>query len=93
MKLNSKNYPVEIFNSKFVSDVISLNFDLIPELLINNNKKIIYENKLDTQDKLYHLLTDSKTFYVNNIRFYDYNASIDLLLDKNKGKLLSMKYI
>ena len=58
-----------------------------------SDKKIIYENKLDTQDKLYHLLTDSKTFYVNNIRFYDYNASIDLLLDKNKGKLLSMKYI
>jgi hypothetical protein len=33
------NYPLEIFNSEFVSDVISLNFDLIPELLLNNNKK------------------------------------------------------
>ncbi len=45
------------------------------------------------ENKLYHLLTNKKTFYVNNIRFYDYNASIDLFLDKSKGKLLSMKYV
>lgn len=48
-------------------------------------------DKID--DKLYHLLTDKKTFYINNIKFYDYNASIDLFLDKNRGKLLSMKYV
>ena len=63
-----------------------------------------YDNYLDNQinskkptskieNKLYHLLTNKKTFYVNNIRFYDYNASIDLFLDKSKGKLLSMKYV
>ena len=45
------------------------------------------------ENKLYHLLTNKKTFYVHNIRFYDYNASIDLFLDKSKGKLLSMKYV
>jgi hypothetical protein len=43
--------------------------------------------------KLYHLLTDKKSFYINNVRFYDYNASIELLLEKYKGKLLSMKYV
>jgi hypothetical protein len=48
-------------------------------------------NKIE--NKLYHLLTNKKTFCVNNIRFYDYNASIDLFLDKSKGKLLSMKYV
>jgi hypothetical protein len=63
-----------------------------------------YDNYLDNQinskkptskieNKLYHLLTNKKTFYVHNIRFYDYNASIDLFLDKSKGKLLSMKYV
>jgi hypothetical protein len=31
---------------------------------------------------LYHILTDKKTFYCNNIRFCDYNASIESLLDK-----------
>jgi hypothetical protein len=45
------------------------------------------------ENKLYHLLTNKKTFYVHNIRFYDYNASIDLFLDKSRGKLLSMKYV
>jgi hypothetical protein len=45
------------------------------------------------ENKLYHLLTNKKTFHVNNIRFYDYNASIDLHLDKSRGKLLSMKYV
>jgi hypothetical protein len=48
-------------------------------------------SKID--NKLYHLLTNKKTFCINNIRFYDYNASIDLFLDKSKGKLLSMKYV
>jgi hypothetical protein len=44
-------------------------------------------------NKLYHLLTDTKTFHIEGIRFYDYNAAIDILLDKNKEKLLSMKYV
>jgi hypothetical protein len=47
----------------------------------------------DYDDKLYHLLTDSKTFYINGIKFYDYNSCIDLFLEKYRGKLLSMKYV
>ena len=57
--------------------------------LDNNNKKVL--NKKHTE--LYHLLTNKKTFHVENIRFYDYNAAIDLFLKKNKVKLLSMKYV
>jgi hypothetical protein len=58
------------------------------------DKKINFKRQKDKkEDKLYHLLTDKKTFYVNNTKFYDYNASIDLFLDKNRGKLLSMKYV
>jgi len=45
------------------------------------------------REKLYHLLTDKESFTIDNIRFYDYSASNDLLLGKNKGKLLSMKYV
>jgi len=33
---------------------------------------------------LYHLLTDTKTFNVGHIKFCDYNAAVDLFLDKNK---------
>lgn len=55
--------------------------------LDENNKK--YKNT--KEGKLYHLLTDKKSFYINGINFYDYNSSIDLFLDKSK--LLSMKYV
>jgi hypothetical protein len=49
--------------------------------------------EIEKEDKLYHLLTNKKSFHINNINFYDYNASIDLFLEKNKRKLLSMKYV
>jgi hypothetical protein len=55
--------------------------------LDENNKKHINKK----ENKLYHLLTDKKSFNINDINFYDYNASIDLFLDKSK--LLSMKYV
>lgn len=54
-----------------------------------NNK----QNLAEKHDELYHLLTDTKTFYVDKVKVYDYNAAIDLFLVKNKGKLLSMKYV
>jgi hypothetical protein len=47
----------------------------------------------NNHNELYHLLTDTENFYVGDIRFHDYNACIDLFLDKNRGKLLSMKYV
>ena len=62
----------------------------ISTLLFNKNDKKILNKK---HDKLYHLLTSTDSFYVGNIRFYDYNAAIDILLEKNKGKILSMKYV
>ena len=55
--------------------------------LDENNKQL----KTIKENKLYHLLTDKKSFYINDIIFYDYNSSIDLFLDKSK--LLSMKYV
>jgi hypothetical protein len=47
----------------------------------------------EKRGNLYHLLTDTKTFTIGHIKFYDYNAAVDLFLDKNNGKLLSMKYV
>jgi len=44
-------------------------------------------------NKLYHLLTNRNTFTINNTKVYDYNTIIDIFLDKNKEKLLSMKYV
>lgn len=45
----------------------------------------------DTQ--LYHLLTDTGSFYVNGLKYYHYNASIELFLDKYRENLLSTKYV
>ena len=73
-----------------VSSTLNLieNYDSYLDNQINCKKPL---SKIE--NKLYHLLTNKKTFYIHNIRFYDYNASIDLFLDKSKGKLLSMKYV
>ena len=42
--------------------------------LSNKNKK----ERSQLNNKLYHLITDKKTFFVNNIEFYDYNHCIEL---------------
>jgi hypothetical protein len=54
-----------------------------------NRKKKLSKN----HEELYHLLTDRKTFRVDKVKFYDYNATVDLFLVKSAGKLLSMKYV
>ena len=55
---------------------IEYNNQIISTLNLTNNCKtkntILYP-------KLYHLLTDTKYFYINNIKFYDYNSFIDFL--------------
>lgn len=65
------------------------NFNLTSTLTLDLNNKRTIKN----HDELYHLLTNKNTFYIEDIRFYDYNAAIDLFLEKNKKKLLSMKYV
>jgi hypothetical protein len=49
-------------------------------LSLGSFKKQIVQKQFS---ELYHLLTDSKTFFIHKIKFYDYNAAIDLLLTKN----------
>jgi hypothetical protein len=53
-----------------------------------HDKNINYYNTKDIkkirEKKLFHLLTNKKTFYVDKIKFYDYNASVDLFLEKTK---------
>jgi hypothetical protein len=59
-------------------------------LEFNKNKKYKLD---DNHNKLYHLLTDTTTFYICDTKFHDYNAEIDFLLEKNRLKFLSMKYV
>ena len=43
--------------------------------------------KTQQPEFLYHLVTDKSSFYVNGVKFYDYNACIEYLLDKDSKKL------
>ena len=61
--------------------VCDSNSSLFSTLSVSN--KIKLENN---HNKLYHLLTDTQTFLVNDVKFYDYNACIDIFLEKNKKK-------
>ena len=68
--------------------------------LVVCDKRINFTSTLDGINKevktmkdkiLYHLLTDRKTFYCNNVRFCDYNASIESLLDKYSLELQTLR--
>jgi hypothetical protein len=66
-------YPLEIFNSNYVSDVISLNFDTIPERLLSGNSKFkchyapfTSKEKLKEDERnalLYHQVEDIKFWH------------------------------
>jgi hypothetical protein len=51
----------------------------ITTLSLSDNEKIKLNKK---HNKLYHLLTNNKTFKIGNITFKDYNAAADIFLEK-----------
>jgi hypothetical protein len=55
---------------------LNTTLDLRLNNLHNNYKKTRSQN----DDKLFHLLTNNKTFVINGIKFSDYNASVDIFL-------------
>lgn len=83
-KIKFEGSPNICLCEKKISTIVTANLE--------NNKLVKREKLIKKYDRLYHLLTDRGTIHINNIRFYDYNASIDMLLDNSKGKLLSIKY-
>lgn len=64
-----QNYPLEIFNSRYISDVISLNFDLVPEIMLNEGKspkvKYLY-SKSEKRKKL----SSTRHRIINGINFW-----------------------
>jgi hypothetical protein len=45
------------------------------------NGKTLDKIPIFKEDKLYHLLTDTGDFYIQNEKFYDYNSAIELFLE------------
>ena len=66
-------------------------YDESTSILSTLDIDVYHQELCRNKNVLYHLLTDKGTFNINGIKFYDYNSSIDLFLDKSK--LLSMKYV
>ena len=58
-----------------------------------NKLKNTKNSEIVTDLKMYHLITNTQTFYANNVRFYHYNSSVELFLERYREKLLSMKYV
>lgn len=72
IKSGKYNYPLAIFNSKNVSDVVSLNFDLIVETLLNNNLSL---PKCSIRN-----ISDGKSIRsreINHIRFWHPHGDIE----------------
>ena len=61
--------------------------------VFKNKLKNVKNGEIITDLKMYHLITNTQTFYANNVRFYHYNSSVELFLERYREKLLSMKYV
>ena len=68
------NYPLGILNNNFVSDVISLNFDIIPELLINTNKNSKIKSVINSKGKKYH---STRHREINGIKYWHPHGDIN----------------
>jgi hypothetical protein len=98
VQINGKNvshqFEINLGNDKIIGgpnlNISSKNIDILSTLNLDKNNKKVKDVK---ENILYHLLTDTKTFTIGEIQFYDYNACIDLFLDKYRINLLSMKYV
>jgi hypothetical protein len=91
----NEQYKINLGNGSYIEGGPNLNFcskfSKTLHILNYKEKRPLREN--EKHKKLYHLLTNIKTFNAEKWCFYDYNAAIDLLLEKHRGKLLSMKYV
>lgn len=103
---NEKVYGVVVINGAGVTEQCKYNLGNStfveggPNLTICD-KSVEYVTTLDINDKviksvkenrLYHILTDTKTLNVNNVCFYDYNATLELFMNKYRDDLLKMRY-
>ena len=52
------------------------------------NKKYFKKTQIENREKLYHIVTDKGTFYINGLTFLDYNGNLEQVLDvfENKKK-------
>jgi hypothetical protein len=76
IKNKNLNYPINIFKSNYISDVISLNFDLIPELLLKNNRKTKVQNLIKHKNKK-SIIHSTRHRVINGINFWHPHGDVE----------------
>lgn len=73
------NYPLRIFNSNCISDVINLNFDIVVEHFLSNDKIIrgrYSDHYMDDNEKKKSPLLSSLYYEVNGIKYWHPHGSV-----------------
>ena len=76
----------EINKTEFIG---GSNLQIIDEHLGNFSTLNVTGEKVKTPEILYHLITDTKSFQVGNIKFRDYNAAMELFYGENPEIIFS----
>ena len=82
--------PFKTFEGGANVNICDNKLNITSSLELSNSGRCI---KTEKQSKLYHLLTNTQTFFVNGLKIYDYNSAVELFLERYRPKLLSLKYI
>ena len=82
--------PLKTFEGGSNLNLCDPKLNITSSLELMNSGRCIKSKK---HSKLYHLLTDTQTFYVGDLKFYHYNSAIELFLERYRPKLLSIKYV
>ena len=82
--------PLKTFEGGSNLNICDPKLNITSSLELMNSGRCIKSKK---HSKLYHLLTDTQTFYVGDLKFYHYNSAIELFLERYRPKLLSIKYV
>jgi hypothetical protein len=90
--LHLKKYSLNIYNNKYNNFIIGgpnlqlcdSDLGMISTLDMDNK---LYDS-VSNEKYIYHLITDKKTFFINGIKFLDYNACLDKYIDVEHFKLL-----
>ena len=78
VQLNNKTYKYNIYGKKFVGGP---NLQYIDNHL--GNMKTSVGEKIKFDNKKFHLITNTKIFDIDGVKFYDYNGAIETKLEGN----------
>ena len=87
VQIKADDLEIKKYNLENGNDIIGgPNIQICDSNLGTINTLDMYGNKISTK-YVYHLITDKRTFYINGVKYYDYNSCIDNFIDLEKIRL------